>query len=139
MIVLPTGGGKSLCYQIPAACGAGLVLVVSPLIALMDDQVSAAREAGLAGQRSGHPRSAEADRRRTRDQLASGALDLLYVSPERLVIGDLLAGGRAHRLVLVAVELVRCVSRTGATTSGPEYRHRKGKCSTRPRPPHGWD
>ena len=48
LVVLPTGGGKSLCYQLPAAMGRGLVLVVSPLIALMDDQVAAAREAGLA-------------------------------------------------------------------------------------------
>ena len=47
LVVLPTGGGKSLCYQLPAASGRGLVLVVSPLIALMDDQVAAAREAGL--------------------------------------------------------------------------------------------
>ena len=47
LVVLPTGGGKSVCYQLPAALGKGLVLVVSPLIALMDDQVAAAREAGL--------------------------------------------------------------------------------------------
>ena len=47
LVILPTGGGKSLCYQLPAACGIGLVLVISPLIALMDDQVSAAREIGL--------------------------------------------------------------------------------------------
>ncbi|MDD3148533.1 MAG: DEAD/DEAH box helicase, partial [Candidatus Riflebacteria bacterium] len=88
LVVMPTGGGKSLCYQLPAACGIGLVLVVSPLIALMDDQVTAANENGLiAG--ALHSQTLEKDRRRIFAQLHEGSLDLLYVSPERLVTGGL--------------------------------------------------
>ena len=119
LIVLPTGGGKSLCYQVPAACGAGLVLVVSPLIALMDDQVAAAREAGLeAGALHTHVDGRE--KGRLRDLAAAGALDLLYVSPERLCVGDLMRE-LGPRLALIAVDEAHCVSHWGHDFR-PEYR-----------------
>src|SRR5205814_855803 len=111
LIVLPTGGGKSLCYQVPAACSGGLVLVVSPLIALMDDQVAAAREAGLSAGAL-HSNCTDADRVATRRAIAQGTLELLYVSPERLAMGEL-GAEIGDRLKLFAVDEAHCVSHWG--------------------------
>ena len=119
LVVLPTGGGKSLCYQLPAAMGKGLVLVVSPLIALMDDQVAAAREAGLAADAL-HSNLKAAQKRESWQNLASGRTELLYVSPERLLVGDLYAA-IAPRVTLLAVDEAHCVSHWGHEFR-PEYR-----------------
>src|SRR3989339_1334597 len=106
LVVLPTGGGKSLCYQMPAATGTGLVLVVSPLIALMDDQVSAAREAGLMADALHSNLKADHKTAAWR-RLSEGRTELLYVSPERLLAGDL-HEIISERLILLAVDEAHC-------------------------------
>src|ERR1700751_4627361 len=84
LVLMPTGGGKSICYQVPALVRAGTAVIISPLIALMDDQVAALRQVGVnAGALHSEIEPAEA-RSITRD-LIEGQLDLLYVSPERLL------------------------------------------------------
>lgn len=84
VVLFPTGAGKSLCFQIPALCRDGIGIVVSPLIALMRDQVEALKQVGIraAAVNSSLSREAFVDVRR---DLARGALDLLYVTPERIV------------------------------------------------------
>jgi ATP-dependent DNA helicase RecQ len=132
LVVLPTGGGKSLCYQLPAAAGAGLALVVSPLIALMDDQVAAARQAGLTAA-SLHSNLAPGERARAFRDAVAGDLQLLYASPERLVLGDLMEA-LAPRLGLIAVDEAHCVSHWGHDFR-PEYRQLAPLFAAAPRVP----
>ena len=83
LILMPTGGGKSLCYQIPAILRAGVGVVVSPLIALMQDQVSALQQAGVQAAFLNSTLSPQ-EMADVEGQLRAGRLDLLYVAPERL-------------------------------------------------------
>ncbi len=86
LAIMPTGGGKSLCYQLPALMRGGLTVVISPLIALMRDQVRALREAGVAAGALTSANS-ESETDAVLDTLRAGALRLLYIAPERLAAG----------------------------------------------------
>src|ERR1700756_2895751 len=112
MAVLPTGGGKSLCYQIPSLVRPGLGLVVSPLIALMTDQVAALQQSGVAAARldSNVDPDAKAE---TWRKIEAGELDLLYVSPEGLMQPWMLDRLSALRLALGAIDGGHCVSQGG--------------------------
>jgi ATP-dependent DNA helicase RecQ len=112
LVVLPTGGGKSLCYQVPALVLDDLVVVVSPLISLMQDQVGAARSRGIwaAALTSASP---PAERQQVLADVASGGLRLLYLAPERLMSGEVIATMRRVRPRLLAVDEAHCVSEWG--------------------------
>jgi ATP-dependent DNA helicase RecQ len=117
---LPTGGGKSLCYQLPALVQAGLTVVVSPLISLMKDQVDAARESGLPADFLNSTLGAEESKTTWRN-LAAGKTRLLYVSPERLAFPDFRAALRDFGLARVAVDEAHCISEWGHEFR-PDYR-----------------
>ncbi|MES2270388.1 MAG: DNA helicase RecQ [Pseudomonadota bacterium] len=118
LAIMPTGAGKSLCYQLPAVAFDGCCVVVSPLIALMHDQLRAAQAVGI---RAASLTSVDADWRETQDRLRNGDLDLLYVAPERASGEGFRSLLRSANIALFAIDEAHCVSEWGHDFR-PDYR-----------------
>jgi ATP-dependent DNA helicase RecQ len=119
LAVFPTGGGKSLCYQLPAILMDGITLVVSPLIALMKDQVDVLQKRGIAAARLDSTLT-PAETAAIYEGLASGNLKLLYVAPERFVSETFVAKIKRANIAMLAIDEAHCISEWGHNFR-PEY------------------
>ena len=120
VVVLPTGGGKSLCYQVPAVLMDGLAVIVSPLISLMKDQVDGLRECGIPAA-AVHSALGPRERQEIADDIRADRLKLLYVAPERLCTARMLDFLQQRNVSFIAIDEAHCISNWGHDFR-PEYR-----------------
>jgi ATP-dependent DNA helicase RecQ len=135
LAVMPTGSGKSICYQVPALVKQGLAIVVSPLVALMQDQVAALKLAGVAAETINSAASRE-DNVEIWKRVASGLVRILYLAPERLMTERMIAALQKLDVKLIAVDEAHCISQWGASFR-PEYEALHGLREAFPNAPIG--